>query len=106
MNFAKYVLGQAITGSNPLITLSPFNVVLTATRPWTDNNSNFIPDCDLTNPAAQGPTAANVQVDTCGAVTGAGSVDVSEPARERQQSGRSTTRDTAGRSGRTVGNSR
>jgi hypothetical protein len=74
VNFAKYVLGQAITGSNPLITLSPFNVVLTATRPWTDNNANFIPDCDLTNPAAQGPTAANVQVDTCGAVTGAGAL--------------------------------
>jgi hypothetical protein len=73
-NVAKYVLGQAITGSNPLITLSPFNVVLTATRPWTDNNGNFIPDCDLTNPAAQGPAAANVQVDTCGAVTGAGAL--------------------------------
>jgi Carboxypeptidase regulatory-like domain len=74
VNFAKYVLGQAITGSNPLITLSPFNVVLTATRPWTDNNGNFTPDCDLTNPAAQGPTAANVQLDTCGAVTGAGAL--------------------------------
>jgi hypothetical protein len=69
-NVAKYVLGQAITGSNPLITLSPFNVILTANRTWNDNNGNFIPDCDLTSPAAQGPGTANVQVDTCGPVTG------------------------------------
>jgi Carboxypeptidase regulatory-like domain len=76
VNFAKYVLGQAITGSNPLITLSPFNVVLTATRTWNDNNGNFIPDCDLTNPAAQGPgLAGNLnQVDTCGVVAGAGAL--------------------------------
>ena len=68
VNFAKYVLGQSLVASNPLIALSPFNIVLTATRPWTDNNGNFIPDCDLTNPAAQGPRlAGNLnQVDTCG----------------------------------------
>jgi Carboxypeptidase regulatory-like domain len=71
-NVAKYVLGQAITGSNPLINLSPFNVVLTANRSWNDNNGNFIPDCDLTNPAAQGPGTANPQVDTCGVPTGQG----------------------------------
>jgi Carboxypeptidase regulatory-like domain len=74
-NVSKYLLGQAITGSNPLITLSPFNIV-TATagvgRAWTDNNGNFVPDCDLTNPDAQGPTLGGSlnQVDTCGAVTG------------------------------------
>jgi hypothetical protein len=73
-NVSKYVLGYAVSAGNQLISLSPFNVVLTATRPWTDNNGNFIPDCDLTNPVAQGPTAANVQVDTCGAVTGTGTL--------------------------------
>jgi hypothetical protein len=75
-NVAKYVLGQAITGSNPLITLSPFNVVLTANRNWNDNNGNFIPDCDLTNPAAQGPgLAGNLnQIDTCGVPLGAGAL--------------------------------
>ncbi len=68
VNFAKYVLGQSLVASNPLIALSPFTTTLTGTRPWTDNNGNFIPDCDLTNPAAQGPgLAGNLnQVDTCG----------------------------------------
>jgi Carboxypeptidase regulatory-like domain len=76
VNFAKYVLGQSLVASNPLIALSAFNVVTTATRTWNDNNGNFIPDCDLTNPAAQGPTAAGSlnQVDTCGVVAGAGAL--------------------------------
>lgn len=74
-NVSKYVLGQAITGSNPLITLSKFNIVTATTgqgRAWTDNNGDFIPDCDLTNPDAQAPgLAGNLnQVDSCGAVTG------------------------------------
>src|SRR4029450_5629092 len=73
-NVSKYVLGYAVSAGNQLISLSPFNVVLTATRPWTDNNNNFSPDCDLTNPAAQGPTAATGQVGPCGAVTGTGSL--------------------------------
>ncbi len=69
VNFAKYVLGQSLVASNPLVALTPFNVVLTATRNWVDNNANFVPDCDLTNPAAQGPgLAGNLnQVDTCAA---------------------------------------
>jgi hypothetical protein len=72
VNFAKYVLGQSLVASNPLVALTPFNVVLTGSRAWTDNNNNFIPDCDLTNPAAQSPTAtgANNQVDTCAAAVG------------------------------------
>jgi hypothetical protein len=74
VNFSKYVLGQSLVASNPLIALSAFNVTTTATRTWNDNNGNFIPDCDLTNPAAQGPTLAGglQQVDTCGVVSGAG----------------------------------
>jgi hypothetical protein len=80
VNFSKYVLGEALFGSNPLVTLSNTNVVLTAGsnvtaagRTWTDNNGNNIPDCDLTNPNLQGPTQTglNQQVDTCGAVVGA-----------------------------------
>jgi hypothetical protein len=83
VNFSKYVLGEALFGSNPLITLSNTNVVTTAGsnvsapgRSWTDNNHNGIPDCDLTNPNAQGPTQSGVnqQVDTCGPVTGAGAL--------------------------------
>jgi hypothetical protein len=87
VNFAKYVLGQSLVASNPLIALSNSNVVTTATRVWTDNNGNFIPDCDLTNPGAQGPTAAGGlnQVDTCGTVnplfySGASVVTAVDPA--------------------------
>jgi len=73
VNFAKYVLGQSLVASNPLIALSPFTTTLVGTRPWTDNNGNFIPDCDLTNPAPQGPALAGSlnQVDTCGQATAA-----------------------------------
>ncbi|MEP7308435.1 MAG: carboxypeptidase-like regulatory domain-containing protein [Acidobacteriota bacterium] len=87
MNLAKYVLGQSLVASNPLIALSSSNIVLTATRPWTDNNGNFIPDCDLTNAGAQGPTAAGSlqQVDTCGTVnplfySGAANFSALDPA--------------------------
>jgi hypothetical protein len=74
VNFAKYVLGQSLVASNPLVALTPFFVQLTASRAWVDNNGNFIPDCDLTNPLAQGPTAAGAlkQIDTCAAPTGTG----------------------------------
>ena len=58
VNFSKYVLGQSLVASNPLIALSSSNVTTTATRNWTDNDGDFIPDCDLTNPGAQSPTAA------------------------------------------------
>jgi hypothetical protein len=76
VNLSKYVLGLSLAASNPLITLSNSNIQLTATRTWTDNNNNFTPDCDLTNPAAQSPTGVGTgkQVDTCGAVTGAGAL--------------------------------
>ena len=57
VNFAKYVLGQSLVASNPLIALSPFNVVTHRDAAWTDNNGNFIPDCDLTNPARAGSDA-------------------------------------------------
>jgi hypothetical protein len=76
VNLGKYVLGQALSAPQLSVT-SNSNVVLTATRSWVDNNSNFIPDCDLTNPAAQGPAVAGsglTQVDTCGVVTGAGAL--------------------------------
>jgi Carboxypeptidase regulatory-like domain len=71
VNVSKYVLGESLVASNPLIGLSPFNTVLTGTRSWTDNNGNFIPDCNLSNPNAQGPTqaGANFAVDTCGAAS-------------------------------------
>jgi hypothetical protein len=39
-------------------------------RPWTDNDGDLAVDCDLANPAGQGPTAAVTAVDTCGALSG------------------------------------
>jgi len=37
------------------------------TRTWTDNNHNFVPDCNLSNPLAQSP-ATTGSVDTCGQI--------------------------------------
>jgi len=72
VNYGKYVLGQALFGGG-LATTAGYNVQLTSSRTWVDNNRNFIPDCDLTNPAAQGPTltGAQRQIDTCNAPVGA-----------------------------------
>ena len=87
MNFSKYVLGQSLVASNPLINLSSNNVTTTATRPWTDNDGDFVPDCDLTNAGAQGPTGAGSlqQIDTCGTVNplfyqGLSTINVLDPA--------------------------
>ena len=72
VSFNKYVAGYGsgnssgtlLSGSpNPVATL-----VTTTTRSWGDNNGNFVPDCSLTNLAAQGPTQAGAlnTIDTCG----------------------------------------
>ena len=58
VNFAKYVLGQSLVASNPLIALSSSNVVLTATRTWADNNGNFIPGLRSDEPGRTGSDAA------------------------------------------------
>ena len=53
VNFGRYLEaaqnGGFFIASNPTGRLST-----TTTRTWQDDNLNFIPDCDLTNPAAQG----------------------------------------------------
>ena len=71
-NVGKYVLGQALVIGG-LASQPGYIVQLTSSRAWTDNNKNFIPDCDLTNPNAQGPTQTGVnnQIDTCLAPVGA-----------------------------------
>jgi hypothetical protein len=38
----------------------------TVNRAWTDNNHDYVPDCDLLNPLAQSP-ATTGSIDTCGA---------------------------------------
>jgi carboxypeptidase family protein len=52
VTFNKYLLGQTLNtlGSNP----NPVNTLVnSAIRSWTDNG-NFVPDCDLINPIANG----------------------------------------------------
>jgi hypothetical protein len=70
VNVGKYVLGQALLFG--LASQPGYNVQLTSSRSWVDNNRNFIPDCDLTNPRSQGPTQTGVdnQIDTCLAPVG------------------------------------
>jgi hypothetical protein len=72
VNYGKYVLGQALVVGG-LASQPGYNVQLTSSRTWVDNDRDFVPDCDLTNPAAQSPTLTGNQrqVDTCNAPVGA-----------------------------------
>lgn len=73
----KYVTARGLQESAPGGTglgdnNSPINQTpLIVTRNWIDANGNFKPDCDLTNPFAQGPTQTGDRqtIDTCGVVS-------------------------------------
>ena len=60
MSLGKYLEGAGVTGNyantNPTLrmpqTTQAFGTA-GVTRAWTDTNQNFVPDCDLSNPAAQ-----------------------------------------------------
>jgi Carboxypeptidase regulatory-like domain len=63
----KYLAGQGFSGL--VVSPHPLNRLVTITlggRPWTDANGNFIPDCALSNPAAQDLRASGG--DFCGAI--------------------------------------
>ncbi|MEP7308004.1 MAG: carboxypeptidase regulatory-like domain-containing protein [Acidobacteriota bacterium] len=64
VNISRYLEtaqnGNQYTINNPAVTFQQ-----TTNRSWTDGNRNFIPDCDLMNPAAQNNTASGG--DSCGA---------------------------------------
>jgi hypothetical protein len=70
-NIGKYLEGVGVqlnyANSNPTLrmpqTTGPFGTS-GVTRTWTDGNGNFVPDCDLSNPAANSRGG-----DTCGAIS-------------------------------------
>ena len=74
MTLGKYLEGVGVSGNyantNPTLrlpqTTSTFGTA-GVTRAWTDANGNFVPDCDLLNPAAQDRRAAGG--DLCGALS-------------------------------------
>jgi hypothetical protein len=77
LNLGKYLEGVGVSGtyanSNPTLRLPQTTSVFgTAgvTRAWTDANTNFVPDCDLSNNAAQDLRASGG--DLCGVVSNTG----------------------------------
>ena len=63
-NLGRYV--EAASHNNRYSTTNPLNrIANTTTRAWTDGNRNYVPDCDLLNPAAQDFRATGG--DACGA---------------------------------------
>ena len=55
-NPAARIAGSPVLGAPPAVT-----------RPWTDSNGNYVPDCDLLNPASQNLTASGG--DVCGTLS-------------------------------------
>jgi hypothetical protein len=56
VNYGHYVASESTataTANNPVNTR-----INSATRTWTDNNRNFVPDCDLTSPLVSGECGA------------------------------------------------
>ena len=67
VGLSKYVIAQGVQGAYG-DTLAPSNrLANVVSRNWTDNNHNFIADCDLTNVNAQSPVTTG-SIDTCGAM--------------------------------------
>jgi hypothetical protein len=66
----RFVVDESLgSGTNRIIGSPQVYFQYTAARAWTDGNRNFIPDCDLANPAVQDNRASGG--DLCGAFTGA-----------------------------------
>ena len=74
MTLGKYLEGVGLSGhyanTNPSLRMpqtTPVFGTAGVTRAWTDSNQNFVPDCDLSNPAAQDTRAAGG--DLCGVMS-------------------------------------
>ena len=78
VNLGKYLQGASVSnlayGSNPALRIPGGDTTFGGTfapstnRSWTDNDRDFVPDCDLNNPLAQGPTTTG-SVDNCGQIS-------------------------------------
>ncbi len=76
-NAGKYLQGASVSnlayGSNPALRIPNGNTTFggifapSTGRTWTDNNRNFVPDCNLQSPLAQGP-ATTGSIDNCGQI--------------------------------------
>ena len=65
LNFGRYL--EAAQNGGTFIALNPTGrLSTTTTRAWTDNDKDWVADCNLNNPAAQSP-ATTGSVDVCGA---------------------------------------
>jgi hypothetical protein len=74
LGLGKYLEGAGVTGNyantNPTLRMPQTTSVFGpagVTRTWTDENRNFVPDCDLANPAAQDLRASGG--DLCGVMS-------------------------------------
>ncbi len=82
VNVGRYVeaaqSGGRYTASNPMFTSIGGGTPPQTTRSWTDANRNFVPDCDLLNPAAQDlrPTGG----DACGLLANQSFGQVTNPS--------------------------
>jgi hypothetical protein len=67
-------VGNLVSNANPSLRIPGGSAAAfgnpNVTRPWTDTNGNFVPDCNLQSPLAQSPTTTG-SIDTCGAISNA-----------------------------------
>jgi hypothetical protein len=77
VNLGKYLQGASVSnlayGANPALRIPGGDTTFggtfapSTTRTWTDNDRDFVPDCNLDNPLAQSPATGTV--DNCGQIT-------------------------------------
>ncbi len=105
-NVGKYVLGQALVVGG-LASQAGYNVQLTSSRSWVDNDGDFVPDCDLTRNTQPGSDGGRRR-QPGGHLRrrGRSRTRTSTATRSSPTSRCRTTHATAGASGRTAGSTR